>query len=247
MASPTTRQEFKQYCLRKLGAPVLKIEVADEQIEDRIDEAVKYYNDYHYDGSVNIYYKHLVTDADKANKYITVPESVIGITRIFQIGDPSMSTGDIFNVNYQLALNDLYSLTSINMVPYYLAMEHLALVQELLVGKQPIRYNRHQDRVYVDMNWDKAATGTYILFEAYETLDADEFSDIWSDRWLQNYATVLIQEQWGLHLTKFNSLQLVGGVQFNAAGILSSAKEERAKLETEMIYSFSLPVFDLMG
>lgn len=247
MATPTTRKEFSEYCLRKLGKPVIEINVSDDQVEDRIDEALKYYNDYHFDGSKKVYYKHLVTDDDKANRYVEVPNSIIGITRIFNIGDPSMNTSDIFNIRYQIALNDMYSLTSVSMVPYYLAMEHLALIQELLVGQQPVRYNRHENRVYVDMNWDKAQVGHYLMFEGYEILDADTYSDIWSDRWLQNYTATLIQEQWGKNITKFLNYSFPGGQQFNGARILDDAQKERLKLEEEMIYTNSLPVSDFVG
>jgi hypothetical protein len=249
MAKPTTRKEFKEYCLRKMGHPVIKINLDNDQIEDRIDEAIQYYNDYHFDGAEKIYYKHLVTQTDIDNKYITIPgsENVIGITRIFNIGDPSMNASDIFNIRYQIALNDMYTLTSVSMTPYYLAMEHLALIQELLVGQQPIRFNRHMNRISVDMNWDKAKVGNYLLFEGYKALDPDTYSDMWNDRWLQNYTVVLLTEAWGRILTKFDSMQLVGGVKFNGNKILDDARKEREKLEAEMITTYSLPAYDFFG
>ena len=144
MAVPTTRAEFKEYCLRKLGKPVIEINVDDDQVEDRIDEAIKYYWDYHFDGSEKIYYKHQITDTDKANKYITLPENIIGAVSIFPVSDPSIGSQDLFNIRYQIALNDLYTLTSISMVPYYMVMTHLGVISEMLVGKQMIRYTRHR-------------------------------------------------------------------------------------------------------
>jgi len=247
MSKPTTRKEFAEYCLRKLGKPVVEINVSEEQVDDRIDEALQYYRDYHFDGALKMYYKHEVTAEDIENKYVTVPDTVMGITRVFNIGDPTMSTSDIFNIRYQIALNDMYSLTSVSMVPYYLAMEHLALIQELLVGQQPIRFNRHQNRISIDMHWDRVRVGQYLVFEGYEVLDADDYSDLWSDRWLQNYTTVLIQEQWGKNLTKFVNFALPSGQVFNGAKILSDAQVERGKLEDEMIYTNSLPVTDFVG
>lgn len=247
MAIPATRSEFKSYCLRKLGAPVLNINVDDDQVEDRIDEALKYYIDYHFDGSEKIYLKHQVTQQDKDNKYITIPENIIGVVRIFNIGDPSMRASDIFSIRYQIALNDLYSLTSVSMVPYYLTMTNLGIIQEMLVGKQLIDFNRHTDRIYVRMDWEKIAVGEYLLFECYKALDYDTYTDIWSDRWLQNYTTVLIKEQWGSNLTKFSGMQLPGGVQFNGEKIYNDAVEERRRLENDMINSFSLPVSDMYG
>ena len=247
MAVPTTRQEFKEYCLRKLGKPVIEINVDDDQVEDRIDEALRYYWDYHFDGSEKIYYKHQITQQNIDDKYITLPENIIGAVRVFPIGDPMIRSDDLFNIRYQIALNDLYTLTSVSMVPYYMVMEHLALVSELLVGQQPIRYNRHKDRLYVDMDWGKYNVGEYLLVEAYEVVDPDVWSEVWGDRWLQNYTTAKIKYQWGSNLTKFTGMQLPGGVQFNGEKILGDADAEIQKMEAEMISSYSLPVSDMVG
>lgn len=247
MAKPTSRAEFKAYCLRKLGAPVLEINVDDDQVDDRVDEALQYYWDYHFDGSEKTYYKHQITDTDKENKYITLPENIIGAVSVFPIADPAIRSDDMFNIRYQIALNDLYTLTSVSMVPYYMAMEHLALISELLVGRQPIRYTRHRDRLYVDMDWSKINTGEYLLVEAYEVVDPEVWTDVWGDRWLQNYATAKIKYQWGTNLTKFTGMSLPGGVQFNGERILDDAAREIEKMEQEMITSYSLPVSDMIG
>ena len=247
MAVPTTKAEFKEYCLRKLGKPVIEINVDDDQVDDRIDEAIRYWYDYHFDGSDRIYYKHQVTEADVANKYLTLPENIIGAVRIFQIGDPSIRADDMFNIRYQIALNDLYTLTNVSLVPYYMVMEHLALITELLVGQQPIRYTRHKDRLYVDMDWNTVPVGSYILVDAYEVVDPNVWTDAWNDRWLQNYATALIKRQWGSNLTKFTGMQLPGGVQFNGEKIYDDATEEIRRMEDEMISSYSLPVLDMIG
>ncbi len=247
MAIPTSRQTFKEYCLRKLGYPVIEINIDDDQVEDRIDEALKYFIDYHFDATEKYYLKHQVTQTDKDNGYITVPENIVGVVRVFNIGDPSMNSSDIFNIRYQIALNDMYTLTSVSMVPYYLAMEHLALIQELLVGQQPIRFNRHMNKVSVDMSWSKVNVGQYLMFEAYRVIDPTDYPDVWGDRWLQAYASVLIQEQWGRHLTKFLNYQTSGGIMYNGQRILDDAQRERKELETEMITSYSLPVSDFYG
>lgn len=247
MAVPTSRDTFKEYCLRKLGKPVIEINVDDDQVDDRIDESLRYYWDYHFDGSEKVYYKHQITDADKVNKYITLPENIIGAVSVFPIGDPTVGSNDMFNIRYQIALNDLYTLTSVSMVPYFMVMEHLSLITELLVGKQPIRYNRHKDRLHVDMDWNKMSTGSYLLVEAYEVVDPDVYTDAWGDRWLQQYASAKIKYQWGTNLTKFSGLQLPGGVSFNGDKILEDARLEIDKLEAEMISSYSLPVTDMIG
>ena len=247
MAVPATRAEFKEYCLRKLGKPVIEINVDDDQVEDRIDESIRYYWDYHFDGTEKVYYKHAVTEADKANKYITLPENIIGAVRVFPIGDPSIRSDDMFNIRYQIALNDLYTLTAYSMIPYYMAMQHLALISEFLVGQQPIRYSRHRDRLFIDTKWDNYNVGDFILVEAYEVLDPDTFSEVWSDRWLQNYCTEKIKYQWGSNLTKFTGMQLPGGVQFNGEKIMNDAKEAIEAMEKDMILNYSLPVADMIG
>lgn len=247
MAVPTSRYEFKEWCLRKLGKPVIEINVDDDQVNDRIDEALRYFWDYHFDGSEQIYYKHQVTSTDITNTYITLPENIIGAVRIFPIGDPTISSSDIFNIRYQIALNDLYTLTSVSMVPYVMLMEHLALIQQVLVGQQPIRYNRHVNKLYIDMDWNKVKVGDYLLVEAYSVVDPDVYTDAWGDRWLQQYATAKIKLQWGSNLTKFSGMQLPGGIQFNGDKIYEDAKAEVEKLEAEMINSYSLPVADMIG
>ena len=247
MAVPTSRADFKQYCLRALGYPVIEINVDDDQVEDRIDEALKYYGDYHFDATEKTYYKHQVTDSDKSNKYITLPENIIGAVSIFSIGDPSVRSDDLFNIRYQIALNDLYTLTSVSLVPYYMVMQHLATIQELLVGRQPIRYTRHRDRLHVDMDWNTLNTGEWLLVEAYEVIDPEVFTDVWGDRWLARYTQQLIKRQWGNNLKKYDGMQMPGGLTFNGQKIYDEADLEIKKMEEEMIMNYSLPVVDMVG
>lgn len=247
MAVPTSRSTFKEYCLRSLGKPVIEINVDDDQIEDRIDEALKYYWDYHFDGSERIYYRHLVTETDIANKYITMPDNINGVVRIFSIADPSIRSDDLFNIRYQIALNDLYTLTSVSMVPYFMVMENLALISEMLVGQQPIRYNRHRNQLFVDMDWNTINAGEYLLVEAYQVVDPDTYTDAWGDRWLARYCTALIKRQWGNNLKKFQGMQLPGGVQFNGQQIYEEADAEIKQIEQDMIMNNSLPVMDMVG
>jgi hypothetical protein len=247
MAAPTTKAEFKEYCLRKLGKPVIEINVDDDQVDDRIDEALRYYYDYHFDGSERTYYKHQITENDVANKYITLPENIIGAVSVFSIGDPSIRADDLFNIRYQIALNDLYTLTNVSIVPYYMVMEHLSLLTEMLVGKQPIRYSRHKDRLHIDTDWGNLRVGSFLVVEAYEIIDPAVYTDAWNDRWLQNYATALIKRQWGSNLTKFTGMSLPGGVQFNGEKLYNDAVDEINKMEQEMISGYSLPVLDMIG
>lgn len=247
MSVPTTRSEFIDFCLRKLGDPVIEINVSNTQIEDRVDEALSFFYDYHYDGTELIYYKHLIDANTVSTQAVEVPDSIIGVTKVFEVGDPSTSGGDIFNIRYQIALNDLYSLTSISMIPYYMTMQHLALVQEMLVGKTPIRFNRHRNIVHLDKAKASLDEGSYLLFECYRVVNPTDFPNVWKDRWLQNYATALIKRQWGSNLTKFTGLQLPGGVQFNGEKILDDAVNEIQRMEEEMATKYSLPPMDEVG
>lgn len=247
MAQPTNREEFKEWCLRKLGKPVIEINVDDDQVEDRIDEALSYYWDYHFDGSDRIYYKHPITDTDITNKYITLPENIIGAVSVFNMTDPTINSDDMFNIRYQIALNDLYTLTNVSLVPYYMMMEHLALIQEMLVPKPLVRYSRHRNRLYLDLNWSHVKSGDYMIVEAYEVIDPDLYQDVWKDRWLQNYATAKIKYQWGSNLTKFVGMSLPGGVQFNGEKILDDADREIKDMEQDMIENYSMPVLDMTG
>jgi hypothetical protein len=246
MAQPTTRDTFKEWCLRKLGKPVIEINVDPDQIDDRVDEALSYYWDYHFDGAERTFLKHQITANNVSDGYVTVPENIIGVINLFDIGD-SLSTNNLFNIRYQFALNEVYDLSNYSLSNYYIAMQHIQFLEEMLVGKQPIRYNRHINKLYIDFDWEKVSVGQYIVADAYNIVDPNTYTDVWKDRWLQNYATTLIKEQWGGNLTKFSNMQLPGGVAFNGEQILSDAREERRKLEEEMIVSFSLPVHDIMG
>ena len=246
MASPTNRAEFKENCLRRLGKPVIEINVDDDQLEDRIDEALRYYWDYHFDGSEKVFYKHQVTSQNKIDKYITMPENIIGAINLFDLGS-ALGTNNLFNIRYQIALNDLYTLTSVSMIPYYMAMQHIQFLEYLLVGKQPIRYNRHTNKLFLDMDWDRVNVGDYLIIEAYEVIDPDTYTDAWSDRWLLRYGACLIKQQWGTNLKKFQGMQMPGGLTFNGQQIYNEATQEREQLEQEMIFTYSLPAQDFIG
>jgi hypothetical protein len=247
MAVPTSRTELKDYCLRRLGSPVVDINVDDEQVEDRIDDALKYYQDYHYDGTERIFLKHQVTSTDIANEYITIPDAVIGVVRVFDIGD-AIQSSSLFNIRYQIHLNDLFDFTSTTYVPYVSAMRHVEQLEEIFVGKKPIRFQRHKNQLNIDMDWgNDIIAGEYVIIEAYRILDPDTYSDVYGDKWLLRYATALIKRQWGENLKKFEGMTLPGGVTFNGQKIWEEAIEEINKMEDEMISSYSLPVADMMG
>ena len=246
MAVPNSKDTLKEYCLRRLGKPVIEINIDDDQMDDRIDEALMFYQDYHFDGVQDMFLKHEITATDISNEYITIANDYIGIVDIFDIGD-STSTNNLFNVRYQIALNDMYDLSRMDLVPYFMNMMNLRHIEEMLVGKQPIRYNRHVNKLWIDMDWGKVTAGHFIVAKGYQKVNPDTYTDVYNDRWLQRYVTALFQVQWGKNLTKFVGMQLPGGVQFNGEQILQQGLDEKLKLEEEMISSYSLPVHDMTG
>ena len=247
MALPTTRRQFRDKCLRELGHPVVEVNMSEDQMEDQIDNALQYYRDFHYDGTEHDYYKYQITASDITNKYITLPEEIIGVVGVFPIG-AGLNTNNLFNLRYQITLNEIYDWAHSTFAHYTMSMERIALMQELFVGKQLIRFNRHTDKLYIDMDWEaKVIEGEYIIIECYRTVDPDTYSDVWGDRWLLKYAIQLMKRQWGTNLKKFTGMQLPGGVTFNGEQIYQEADEEIKRLEEEMINTYSMPTWDMIG
>lgn len=246
MARITDRDGFIDYCMRRLGAPVIEINISPEQAEDRLDDALKYFEEYHFEGSEKSYYKHTVTQEDKDNRYIELPENVMAVTKVFNSSVFAGSYG-LFDVRYQIALNDLYSLNSRTMIPYFMTMQHLSLMEQILVGQREFRYQRHTNKLYIDTNWQKYNVDSFLIIEVTQSLSPDEYTDIWNDRWFQRYATCLMKQQWGENLSKFKSIPLPGGMVLNGGEILAAALSEKAQLEGEMINSYSEPLVARIG
>lgn len=243
----TTRQGLKEYCLRELGAPVLEINVDDDQLEDRIDEAIEYWREYHYDGIEKMYMKHLVTEQDVTNRYIPVNDLIYGITRVFPIVSNTTSSKSIFDLQYQLRLNDLYDLTSTSIVYYKTVMGHLALLDNVLNGSVMYRFNRIQNRLHIDMDWGmEVKAGQFILVEAYRVLDPNEFGKVYNNTWLKNYTAALFKRQWGTNLKKFQGLQLPGGVSIDGDSMYKEAIEEISNLKDDL-RNKSAPLEFFMG
>ena len=176
-----------------------------------------------------------------------MPKGLLGISKIFGF-DTNISTGTgMFNVNYQFVLNNIQDMTSYSMQTYYMTMQHIEFMQELLVGKPMIRYNKYVNKLHIDTDTKQWVVGNYIIIEAYDILDEDAYAELWTDRWLQNYAAVLVREQWGMNLTKFNQMTLVGGVQFNGEQILSEARADRERIEEDAIRSLQPLTYNFIG
>lgn len=248
MAVVTSRTEFKNYCLRKLGSPVLQINVADTQVDDRIDDALEYYRDYHYDAVEETYLAHQITETDMTNRYITINDNIIGIKRVIPLYNKDSASTNMFDIRYQLFLNDVYDLQSAEMLTYEVTQSHMQLVNDMITGRVPIRFNRHQNQLHLDINWaEELNIGEYLIIECYRYLDPTVYQDVWNDRWLKRYATALIKRQWGENLSKYSGIQMPGGVEFNGQRLIDEANEEITRLEEEMSSSYELPVDFMVG
>ena len=249
MATPNSRSTLKEYCLRKLGFPVIELNLDDDQIEDRMDEALSLYRQFHFDAVEKTYIKHLVTAGDVANTYVSVSDNVIGINRIFSLSATQVGAGgqlnfNMFDLTYQLRLNELYDFTSADYVYFSLANQHLRTMEMLFIGEVPIRFNRHMKKLFIDWAWgaSEAPAGTIVIAECYACIDATVYNRVWNDLWIKKYTTALFKRTWANNLKKFSGIQLPGGVTLNGDKIYEEAVQEIEKLEDEMENNFSLPV-----
>ncbi len=271
MAIPTTKSTFKEYCLRSLGKGVIDINVSDDQTDDRIDEALQYFAQYHYDGIEKVYLKHQITQADvdraasnetttatdsvdisitasflEGKGFIPMPSAVVSVIQIFPFDD--VATNNMFDIRYQLRLNDLYDFSSTSVMQYQMTMEHLDFLSHILVGEKPIRFNQHQNRLYIDMDFaNDIDVGQFIIIECYRKIDPATYTDIFDDIYLKRYATALIKRQWGANLSKFSGVAMLGGVTMNGETIYSQAQEELEKLEEQIQLSFETPIDYMVG
>jgi len=317
MATPTTREEFKQYCLRQLGHPVIQINVDDDQVDDRIDQALQFFFDYHYDGSEKFYMKHQITQQDINRGWIYVPDAVTFVTGVIPF-DQSSASINMFDLRYQLRLHDLYDFTSVSYVSYEITMQHLRTLQLLFAGTPQIRFNRHSNKLHLDINWSSdLKIGEYVVVECYRTMVPDNVqlsgtaqvsassntvigtgtsfdqsvligeeitfgtetkriarivssselivdspfstdtsgltiiksgnSDVWNDRFLKKYCTALIKLQWGNNLSKYNGIQMPGGVTLDGVRFVQEATQEIKDLEEDLINYNVLPADMIMG
>ncbi len=304
MAIPNTRETLKQYCLRNLGKPVIDVNVDDDQVEDRLDEALQYFAQYHTDGVERMYLKYKVTADDvtrmttnksynvdekgtvaenieleegtltsgdtsgdiqaedggailtedstlvrtsyeETQNYLVIPDAVISVINVFPLSD--RANLNMFDVRYQLRLNDLYDFSSTSIVHYEMTMKHLDFLDHILVGEKPMRFNQLSNRLYIDQDWTNAITADeYLIIECYRKLDPTTWTDIYNDLWLKKYSTALIKRQWGENLMKFQGVQMLGGVTMNGETIYNEAKEEIQLLEEQSRNTWEEPLlFDI--
>jgi hypothetical protein len=280
MSKPNTRQELIDYCLRKLGAPVLEINVADEQIDDLVDDALQYFNERHYDGVERMYLKYKITQDDidrgkargtngvgivtttgtsnipgygstsfnfyESSNYIQVPDSVIGVEKIFKF-DTSSISGGMFSIKYQLFLNDLYYFNSVELLQYAMVKSYLEDIDFLLTTDKQVRFNKRQNRLYLDIDWSSQTADTFFVIDCYRALDPLDFSKVYNDSFVKKYLTALIKKQWGQNLIKFQGVKLPGGTELNGRQLYEDGERELEDIKQRMFSEYEMPPLDLIG
>jgi hypothetical protein len=251
MANPTSRDTLIDYCKRQLGDPVLEINVDEDQIEDRIDEALQYYQEYHSDATIRTYLKHLVTATDVSNEYIPIASNILYISRLFPISSSFNSSFNFFDIKYQMMLNDVADIQNFagDLAYYEQMQQYLSLLDMKLNGHPQTTFARHQDRLYIHGEFKDGdiKEGEYIVAEVYTVLDPDSNTSIYNDLWLKEYATALIKRQWGMNLLKFDGVQLPGGVLLNGRQLYDDATADIDRLRERIRSEFELPADFFMG
>lgn len=247
LTKPANREELKDFCLRQLGYPVIQINVDDEQVNDAIELAFEYWNEFHFDGTERTYVKHQITAEDKTNGYIQLSDQIIGAVRIFPIGGNNMAM-NMFDLRYQLRLNDLWDLSSTSYVNYSLTMQHLATLDLIFTGQTPIRFNKINNRLYIDHDWvNDVDVGEYVIVEGMIITDPVQFTAVWNNRMLKKLATAYVKKQWGANMAKFDKMQLPGGVTIRGVDIYNEAVAEIAAAEQEIRNTYEAPPSLLVG
>lgn len=281
MAQPSTRQELIDYCKRKLGAPVLEINVADEQIDDLVDDAIQFFQERHFDGVYPTFFKYKITAEDVArgtatvdkspvglastsatanivgtattftyyenSNYLQVPPNIIGVTKIFHYNGSNTLTNNMFSVKYQLFLNDVYYLGTTELLSYAMVKTYLEDLDFLLTTQKQIRFNKRQDRLYLDIDWSGVRAGDFVILDCFSTLNPNDYARVWNDSFIKPYLTSLIKKQWGQNLIKFQGVKLPGGVELNGRQLYDDAQKEIDILMEKMSNTYELPPFDMIG
>ena len=279
MAQPSSREGLIDYAKRQLGFPVLEINVADEQFQDLLDDAIQIYQERHYDGIARMYLKYKITQDDidrgqarggdstlgistttttstvglsttfnieENNNYIQMPPSVIGVNQIFKVRSDTVYDG-LFNIRYQLFLNDLYAFGSIDLLQYAMVQTKLEDITFLLNPDVRYRFNIRQDRLYIDVDWAQINKDDYFVIDCFRILDPEDFTKVYNDQFLKRYFTALCKKQWGMNLIKFQGVQLPGGIQLNGRQIYDDGVRELDEIRSKMSSDYEMPPLDMIG
>ena len=245
MANPTSRATLIDYCKRRLGDPVIEVNVDEDQLEDRVDEALQYYQEYHSDATLRTYLKHQVTASDVANEYITLSSNILFVSKVFPVLSNFGSTTNMFDIKYQMMLNDIANLQNFaGDLAYFEQMnQYLALLDVKLNGQPQVQFSRKQNRLYIfgDFADQDIKADDYIIVEIYQIIDPDTHTSVYNDMWLKEYTTALIKQQWGANLIKFEGMQLPGGVVLNGRQIYDDATTDIDKLRETIRMEHEMP------
>jgi len=283
MSKPASRTELIDYAKRQLGAPVLEINVADEQVSDLVDDAFQFWNERHYDGVVKLPLKYQFTDDDisrgngtvgivtttvtqpastgigttagadatfkfeENSNYIKMPDTIVGVNKIYRFDGSNTMTNNMFSVKYQLFLNDVYYFDSLELLTYAMTKTKLEDIDFLLNTEKQIRYNIRQDRLYLDIDWGSVTKDEYIIIDCWRVLDPSDSTKVFNDRFLKRYFTALLKRQWGQNLIKFQGVKLPGGIELNGRQIYDDAQLEIDKIQDRMTWDYEELPLDLIG
>lgn len=251
LTDPKNRDEFKLYIRSKLGEPVIQLNVSEFQVDQAVDEALQYYRDYHYNGTSYDYYVYELTQQDIDRRWFEVPDEIIGVYQIYDMSDTSGLgiSSDIYSGAWQLNYDIIFNnggLQQGTLMSFYINKMYYDMVNQILVGKIPLRYNMHENKIHIDSTWVNYRVGSKVVVDCHRILDPDEFPEVWSDRWLLRYATAKLKRQWGENVSKF-TVTLPGGVQINGDRIIREADEELVKIEENCLRDYSLPPRDCLA
>ena len=277
---PSSRTDFKTYCLRQLGAPVLEINLASEQCEDLIDDALQMFQERTFDGAAQTYLKYKLTQADidrgagpgsaspvgittttatstvgitstfsyeENNNFLQIPPEVIGVYKIFHFDGSNTITNNMFSVKYQLFLNDIYFWGATELLTYAMTRTYLEDINFLLTTEKQIRFNKRQDRLYLDIDWDSVNEGDWLIIDCFRLLDPSDYGRVWNSLFLKQYATALMKRQWGQNLLKFGGVKLPGGIELNGRQIYDDGQKDIDILMERMSSTYELPPLDMVG
>lgn len=253
MAQPSSRQTLKDYCLRRLGHPVIKVNVDDAQVEDRLDDALQFFAEYHFDGVERMYFPYQLTQQDITNKYVNtdlISPNIITVNRVFPFSESGSSATNFFSARYQMHLQDYFGLRNgnFNLAYYDIAQQYISLVQQYLEPEKAFTFSRVTNKLRLDTNWDEMLrSGEYLMIEAYVVLNPNTYTEIYNDRLLKEYLTNLIKRQWGQNLSKFSGVALPGGVQFDGQKIQEEAQTQLDKIEEQVQLKYELPPDFMVG
>jgi hypothetical protein len=272
VAKPSSKEDLKEYALRKLGKPVLEINVDDDQIDDLIDDAIQRFHERHGEGIDRVFLKHKITQAEKdimvgtastttatstfggitsidyteGANYLPLPDSVIAVQKVFKMDSSTISAG-MFNLKYQIFLNDLYYYGAIDLLNYGMVKSYLETLDYMLNPDVQIRFNKKNNRLYLDLNVKELTDNHFLIIDCYRVVDPQSESNVYNDHWLKQYTTSLIKRQWGQNLIKFTGVKLPGGLELNGRQIYDDAVMELEKLDEKLMEEYAMPPLDFVG